>query len=364
MIENLLLTIPPVILCAVIIYVAKTKDIVGGAIGSTIIIIIMALALMPAISSDVGSTDWQYDDYRIAPSDATAFGSIEIVELDGKNYLHAKDVGEGGYSTPDYSVDVTVNKAQLDVFLLTGQSNAAYKPETIGTRIDPEKANPIPPFGTAYYYGTNSGPITYTAWESTHTLGSMQYLTNPDGTAHIGGIECAFSAEYYSLTAHKVYTINCSKGDTSVTQWVGNNSMYLMSSELYQDAISQLDLDKYEIHAMPYLWVQGESDNLWDTSVQYMGWFLDAYNQICSDKYGEFHPTSAIISLSDPDNAVNSSVAQRLLAQRYPDMIKLGSEASETFTQQNGLLNSDNLHYTQAGRNIIGLDLARCAART
>lgn len=56
-------------------------------------------------------------------------------------------------------------------------------------------------------------------------------------------------------------------------------------------------------------------------------------------------------------NGGNSCAAQIEIARTNPNVI-MASTLPDTFTVANGLMNSDNLHYTQKGRILIGEDIA------
>ena len=134
------------------------------------------------------SEPWSYDDWRFSDSVVDAEGSVELVEVDGRTAVHAVSLGDGSITLDNgRRISVDVGKADLDVYLIMGQSNAAYY------RYEPDRAVPVSVPGSCYYFGANM-PISLAnhaamvagEYDTTFASYGMHDMTNPDGTTRIG----------------------------------------------------------------------------------------------------------------------------------------------------------------------------------
>lgn len=352
----MLWVIVPIILIAVILAIIRgstsQKSILPSIIGGTVAIILLATVLVPALSGDDNPTKgWEYDDYQICSDSCTATGSLEVVELDNTKYLHAKDLGDGTYTESGKTHTITVQKANLDVFMLGGQSNAAY------AFYDADAADPRPLPGTAYYYGTSTTPAQ--SWHTSTEDYGIYSMVDSDGVMYVGNVEAPFSATYYEKTGHKVLIINTAISSTGIAAFTPGQSGYAHMLEYWTDAMSKIDYDHFEVSIKSYLWIQGESD-AGRTVADYCGLFVQM-NKALTDPDGDFKLKSAIISQVRKESSLNAAEAQVYLASVWPN-IYVGTEIAQTFTIANGLLRDDGLHYTQAGYNLVGVKLATFAA--
>ena len=129
--------------------------------------------------------------------------------------------------------------------------------------------------------------------------------------------------------------------------------------DYWTDAISKIDTDNFNVSIKSYLWIQGESDANLSVSA-YCGAFVKM-NDALTDPNGDFKLKSAIFSQVRKASSENAAEAQAYLVTVWPN-VYMGTEIAQTFTEANGLLRDDDLHYTQAGYNKIGVDLANFAA--
>lgn len=324
--------------------------------------LVLVVCLIPLLVSGgpVDRPEWQYDDYRQIEGVTAASGSLELVTVGDVEYVHAHELGSGSYTLNDGDqVEVSVSRAVLDVFLITGQSNAAYStayptaagPAVDPSTVDPSTASPVPPPGTAYYYGTDT-------WYDYHQLGSPSFrsLTSPDGGAVLGDKAPVFCATYHQETGHKVYWICGAYPGRAMETFVPNSGatwLYMMVH--VPAALAAVDQDLYELVPRGYMWIQGESDSS-DPVDTYKEEFLAMHEAILAGRLGMVfdHCFMSLIAYG------NAQTAQLELSEEYPT-ITMSTEAATTFTDANGLL-GDGLHYSQAGDNIIGAALgASCA---
>lgn len=329
----------------------NAKVIVAGVI--TVVMLVIGIQLITSFDDRDPDTypEWQYDDYKIINGVSSVSGSLEIVTVGSTTYVHAKDLGDGEIIRTDGSVEsIKVDKAYLDVFLMTGQSNAAY------FQADKTKADPVPAPGTAYYYGTSS-----TFRPTYPDGGTFLSMTASDGSAAIGDKATPFAAKYYELTGHKVYWICGATGGRAIAtfQPTAGTSWAWMQSAIYY-AMGAIDTDRFIPVIKSYMWIQGE----WDKSNPvdyYVEEFLNMNSAILKGKLG-IKPDHCFIAKVATKDGGNASIAQVQLARDYPDIITMATEAADTFTVDNGLMASDDLHYSQLGDNIIGVDLAESIA--
>lgn len=355
--ESLLLVLPVLIIIALVVWIARGlqggNNILPLVTGVTVGIILVGAVLVPAIAEteEEGHNGWQYDDYRVCSNDCTASGSLEIVNLGGTTYLHAKDIGTGEYSEHGKTYEVMVEKANMDVFMLGGQSNAAY------AYYDASAADPRPLPGTAYYYGTSTTPAQ--SWHTTTEDYGIYSMVDSSGDMYVGNVESPFAATYYEKTGHKVLIINTAISGTGINAFIPGQSGYDHMVEYWTDAMGKIDSDHFEVSVMSYLWIQGESDSSLPVNA-YCGAFVKM-NDALTDPDGVFKLKSAIISQVRKASSENAAEAQSYLASVWSNIF-MGTEIAQTFTEANGLLRDDDLHYTQAGYNKIGVALADFSA--
>ena len=353
---DLLYAIIPIILVAIILVLIKFKDFsLGTILGAVIAIILVACLLAPAVSMDITPTTTNhlpdtiyYDDYIEVDGEPRVSGVFEYVMYNGQGYVHATDVGIGKIGSRSY----TVQPAPLDVYLFLGQSNAAN-----WAGVNAPTADPVAHLGTAYYFGTISHQSNKNLGVSISAY-DMRSMVTTSGSARIGGTDEPFGAEYSELTGHKIYVINGAIGGTSVTTWVPEGTSYEYAQELFEAAWSEIDLTRFTPELKSYIWIQGESDATMAVAT-YESYFLSMHETLIDGTFtdvGSFE--YALISLTQ---AVNPSIAQKELAEEY-DTILIASELAQTFTVDNGYLISDGLHYSQSGRNLLGVALAEYAA--
>lgn len=307
------------------------------------------VSVMVSLDAPGDQPDWQFDDYKIIDGATAASGSLELVEVGGKSYVHAHSLGAGTITTNDGVQTVHVARAHLDVFLMTGQSNAAYWTAGEGdlSALDPSKADPVPAPGTAYYYG-------FADRYDRLTVGTPEFLsmTTADGAAAIGDKAPPFAGTYTQLTGHKTYWICGAVSGTTIDQFVpGTGDVWSYMEQVVPAAMDAIDETLYIPHVKGYMWIQGE----WNSSTsidEYKVDFMKMHEEILDGDLG-VRFDHCFISLVGYGNAVT---AQRELARDHPSTITLSTEAATTFTADNGLL-GNGVHYSQEGDNIIGVDL-------
>lgn len=242
----------------------------------------------------------------------------------------------------------------IDVFLLAGQSNAAYT-----FRAVPNEATPTCAPGVAYYYGDATQPVQYADWVNGGVF-SVYDMMNTDGTAHIGGVELPFASTYYEKTGHKICVINVAIGGSTIAKWTPGNTYYEWAQDVFDAALIALN-EQFTPDVKGLIWIQGESDPNLEIAT-YKTRFMSMFNSMTHNTTGSyFNDTYAfegcIMCLTRQNCGPNSCLAQVQLDAEN-DNVKLGCIVCDTFTYANGLLYNDDTHATQKGRNIMGVDLA------
>lgn len=285
---------------------------------------------------------------------SSAAGALEIITVGGIGYLHACDVGDGVITYSDGTEEtIIVKKAQLDVFLILGQSNAMYRYSS-----DPSTASPVPPLGTAYYYGTPDDPVSNIFYDCSVNDYRMHSMTESTNVAHIGNIEAPFAATYNKRTGHKVLTINGAIGGAPISTYLSGGLSYDYAQTVFSDALLTIDTAHYDFTVRSYIWIQGESDS--DTDVEtYKRSFMEIHRSLLGIGDIKFSPHNfnyGFISKVRSAEGVNSSIAQVQLAKECKT-IHLASTASDSFSIDDETMLNDNLHYSQKGDNVIGAEL-------
>jgi hypothetical protein len=319
-----------------------------------VIAIVVVLALIAGgayyiLHDNSAAEEICYDDYIESPAAVSAEGSLEIVTLSGVTYIHAVDVGTGSVEFSDGSVEIySVKKSQLDVYLLMGQSNAAY------THYDASSSTVTLP-GTAYFYGTTQPlhTLNYHAYKEICTVKSMNA---PDGTQTVGNIEAPLAASLYESIGNKVLIVNGGVSGVKINTFTPGNINFLRASEVFCDAMERIDRTLYDPTVRSYIWIQGESDAL--TPVEtYKTLFLEIHEDLTGSGVGLFSPYDFDAGFISLIVGTNSSQAQIALTVDPEDNLILGATSAPTFSIENGLLKNDGVHYSQLGDNLIGSEL-------
>lgn len=368
---ELLWIIPVLIIIAVILVIAravsdgKSKQIPDLIVGATVAIVTALVILVPVINVYENETGIgiSYDDY-FETSAISAGGALELVTINETTYAHAKNLGTGTLTYSDgLEESYNVHKAKLDVFMIGGQSNAAYRPAS----CDLDTTTPIPKIGTSYYYGNTDGGVAK-PYDESSTATDYQFMdaVASDGTLMLGHLEAPFSATYYDNTGHKVYTINCAWGGSGIGGWVPGGYYFTWAKDVFAAAMAAVDKDHFDVDVKSCLWIQGESD--WNKTeeyyeVEFMNWFNSIIGQSAVNFSKDYTFENILISkvrVIDYDgtpalnNPINPALAQIELANTHKNVI-LVTQIADTFTVDNGLMLTDNLHYSQLGQNIIGV---------
>lgn len=325
---------------------------------NAVIVVAVAVILITIIPTSydfqADEITMQYDDYWESNGVSSATGSVEMVDLNGTSYVHAKSLGSGTLTYSNGSTcTVTVTKAKLDVFLLAGQSNAGY--------YDADKfRSPDVRIGTAYYFGTEISPVMPSLSGSTVSYSlddaALYDMMSPTGVPRIGDKGPAFCSTYYENTGHKVYWIVAGVGSAGIDLFNPNNgSVYEYTLDIYEAAMDEVDEDLYDVTAVAYIWIQGESNRTSPTVDQYKTRFTAMNTRLLSDTGLQMCLVSQI---KETDSTNNPNKALKQVAAEVSS-VHIACDLASSFTQENGMMGFDNIHYSQKGDNAIGTAVAK-----
>lgn len=353
---------------------------VGAVLAVILAVIALTMVVIPQVN-DLGHTDgpevretWQYDDYRPVPGDiVSAIGALEIVDVGGTSYIHAKAVGDGTLVRSDWSMEtVTVSRAVIDLIYIDGQSNAAQNTQDLTTA-------PVPLPGTAYYFGSEERYAVAGRISSQEDLDnaiteqldtwSFQSMVDGSGAVKIGDKAPGIAKAYYERTGHRVYIVDGAvpgspvryhipESTSDVTNWSWQWAVLVI-----EKALDSVDPTLYDLNLTGIdLWLQGESDARF-SSAAYIKYWRQYHTGAVGGLLG-IPVTNVVICLianiTDESGTVNAALVE--LAETYED-VTIGASAAG-FTVEGGELNpEDSLHYTQEGDNIIGKEWGESAAK-
>lgn len=238
-------------------------------------------------------------------------------------------------------------KPELDVYIIAGQSNTYPKINT-----DASTASPIPDEGAGFYFGTETDPT----YNKSFDLSSCQmWDINNNGVARIGGLFPSFASEYSDKTGHSVYLIDTGLSGQPIATFLPEGYNYDWPGQVIDAAIKQIP-STYDVNICGYIWIQGEGDKN-NPSQTYEVNMIRLYDIYSGGELSVKLPICYICKVRDAQGG-NAAIAQTWLVDNKIKGFEMASTLPDTFTTANGLLGSDELHYTQNGFNVLGVDLA------
>jgi len=301
----------------------------------------------------------QYDDrYKFTPDYKLKEGekftySVEgegnNIKIDSNGVIKVISVYDGTSTVKAYVGDKHVDslkvnktvKAVIDMFIVTGQGNAA------GEGGNAEESNKTKE-GTAY---------TVELEDRKNELKDLSQGRR--------GFAPALAEKWYSVTGRKVIFIQTAVSDVSVTQWTPEGEAYNMAVSRIQYFLDKLSADdsNYIIDKKICLWLQGE----WDISQrmapeEYIKHFTAFKNGIKETINTEMTAIIPVRSseIVDSNKTVFDAItaAQYKLSNMYSD-VRVITVLPEQASMENGYISAGNLYYTQLGYNLIGEDVAQ-----
>lgn len=238
----------------------------------------------------------------------------------------------------------------LDIVVLGGQSNMAYIPSYMDlTTVNEE----IPqPETNCYFYGYADRPAWNNGDSSQYDIHSM----TSDGAWIIGGEEASVAKTISSYTNDDVLVVNVAIPAYSISQFEPGTTGGNHIQNVLTGVMSKIP-SKYTQVKCGWAWCQGESDKT--TAVDD---YVASFERVQSIFEG-FGFNECYLVQTKPADSGNATAAQAQIVNTVPE-VTLASTAPSTFTVANGLLIEGNsLHYSQAGRDIVGTDIGEAICK-
>lgn len=234
----------------------------------------------------------------------------------------------------------------LAVVVIEGQSNAVYK----GLGVDLMNATYPIPDHNLYYYGNNNGPIyqVYNTLNYDDTFRSYGIHSMFNGNSwKIGTPDAALAYEIQKKYDVDVLVINVGISGANINflepQSDGGKYITGMVSHALKDARAYGDVQK-----CGFAWIQGESNKTTPVAT-----YINEFNTKIMPMNESLGLKHCYMVQTRPYNSGNAAIAQLQIASTNPN-VTLASTAPSTFTIENGMLLSDNLHYTAEGFFVVG----------
>lgn len=276
--------------------------------------------------------------FKSSNTDVAVVDNLGNVKVVGVSDEGAVITATDGNKSEELVITKTI-RAPLDIYMITGQSNASYY------YAEPQLATVTKP-GTAYHYS--------------ELIGGEQIcpMNNKDGSMARGNIEASLGKQLYELTGEKLLMVNAGVSGQKVDTFVPNDGSSYQHMEYVWSVIQKhLDEDEFQKHFEPrlksYIWVQGESDGTTDIN-SYKENYMKMHQVLTGDEYG-FQYGFIILTKSKFTGSYN---AQQQLADENTD-IAIATKSAESFTVENGKMRFDDLHYSQIGDNLLGEETAK-----
>lgn len=285
-----------------------------------------------------------YDDYLteidgVLPTDegvSISGTAIEIIEVKGTNYFHAKELGNATVTLGEKTAEITVKKAKLNLIVIMGQSNS-------GNHFANATSDITCPLGTAYWWGGGRGTGAKAPFDFTQaTLGFHSTLLaelyaqsvaagDPVKNVlvwHEGGSQTGNGT---SKNGSSIYGWAASPTDTKGTD-------YTVQMVKNCDAYYATVADKYEIVSRGVYWLQGEGDGVRGIDPnEYIACFEAIWNKLKTEAKLEYMAIMRVRKGGD-NNTLNNDIdysttvsAQFALANKHPDVF-MATTITENFT--------------------------------
>ncbi len=240
----------------------------------------------------------------------------------------------------------------VDVILFMGQSNMA------GRGDDLTLAPPVME-GTGYEYRAISAPGRL--MPVSEPFGAEE--NNPDGVFEpgmkSGSMVSSFINACYEKTKVPVVGVSCSKGGSSILEWMPGTPYWKDSVCRYKKAVRWLERNEYEVRTVSMAWCQGCTDGdrgmtgaeyKEKTAAFFRAWMQLGIQQIFLIQIGNHRDDARLY--------VQIQEAQEELAAELSSVMMVSR--SFKALRDMGLM-KDCYHYKQAGYNLVGTEAGAAA---
>jgi Carbohydrate esterase, sialic acid-specific acetylesterase len=190
---------------------------------------------------------------------------------------------------------------------------------------------------------------------------------NLPGRAAGGSLIPAFAKSYYENIQENriIVAVHGAKGGTSISEWQKGGSLFDQAVQRFNQGKTFIDSQpNMAVGRVYYIWLQGERDAVLGTTkdsykTQFTQFHNDMMNGIGANENGfmirigyDYRDTTDTLAVEQ------IMLAQNELADELSDLTMI-SKLTSTFTVENGLMQSDEVHYSQDGYNQLGEESAQ-----
>lgn len=228
----------------------------------------------------------------------------------------------------------------IDIILIDGQSNGAYYSNNV-SRCDPAIVNQElgAPDHKALYYGTQNS--------SSRTVSDSSTIRNMyrSGEWKIGGEEAGLAYYLMQKNHRDVLVLNIARGATGI-QELATGETWTNGRAVIEAALAEIDQMYEAKNFVGWVMIHGEADRNQSKA------YYKQYFNILDDNLAQLGFEQCYFALPRYSWGLNAYDAMLELAASDPN-IHIATDITSTFTVANGLLNTDDLHYTQKGRLVL-----------
>ena len=335
-------------------------DLIAACMAVAVIAFLFAVMLGFLDGSEKYDLEMNYEDWT--PIEGEILGTDGPIEV-RNGMIHAVGVGKATATKADGStIKIRISAAHADLILMDGQSNGAYYGFGDYPTAYDKTITPVPELGTCFYFGyTDRMPYH----ESQNVSSCKIYdMVNADtGKVRVADKGPGFCKEYSEATGKKAIWVSLAIPSKRIAAWDQPNGSAWVQNIACMDKFNDLLQDTgFIIDRTIVLWAQGESDYLHDTGYAH---YLESFRTLHDAAPSAWGHDIAGWFLLEGRTAkvgwVNDAFEE--LAETMPDVhLATTSSLVDSFTLANGLLNTDELHYTQRGDNALANAAARYAS--
>lgn len=266
-----------------------------------------------------GAADSENSVYKVSGGVLTAVGvGTSVLTVNGKKY------------------NITVNPAEVDVILFTGQSNMVGR-ETSKYASELE--------GISFEYKYNSDKLVTTANPVGETFGAVEVSSG-------SSIVPKFCEDYYEQTGRKTVAVHVARGGRAISYFAQTGAIYPNIVNKYSACIEYLEADEnFEIGRKFYVMFQGESDTEALSKQTYKDTYMNFHSGVKNElgfEFGALIQTGRNTNISYP-GIVRIAQAKTELAYENEDIIMINKFGIDCFAKHKEYMRSDNVHYNSEG---------------
>lgn len=273
-------------------------------------------------------------------------GPVEVA--DGR--IHAVGIGNAQIVKEDGSrFRIRIVPAPAVLVLMNGQSNAAYY-----LPIDPDQAI-APELGTAFYFGYPDG-MPSGATEDVSDARYYDFIDPSTGELRVGDKGPTFSKYYRELSGKKVIWISLGIPGRMISTWSPTGNAWLQNVKVMDAAMPMLP-EGFDIERTIVLWSQGESDYIAATGYShYLTSWTSLHDRAATSWHTDIDAWYLVEGRDKTCGWVNDAFEE--LARTVDGVRVIAKGIASSFSVDNGLMHSDDVHYSPIGDNAIA---AACA---